>query len=352
MYVTDFSFNLPRSLIAQYPPLIRSNCRLLQLDGPSGGVTHGVFTDLFNKLNAGDLLVFNNTRVIPARIFSRKVSGGKVEILVERILDRHRMLVHLSPSKTLKVGAELLLGDTKNITVTIIARQNALFELFLNNNRDVFSVINAIGKIPLPPYIDRPYNNSDCNLYQTVYSEKPGAVAAPTAGLHFDQLLLTALRAKGIKMAFITLHIGAGTFQPVRVETIKAHVMHAEYSEVSQEVVNAVLHCKARGNRVIAVGTSSVRALEHAANLRKSVLLSPFCGETRIFITPGYHYQVVDALVTNFHLPQSTLIMLVAAFAGYTNIMEAYQQAIIEQYRFLSYGDAMFISYNPKAAQE
>ncbi|HEI9793582.1 TPA: tRNA preQ1(34) S-adenosylmethionine ribosyltransferase-isomerase QueA [Serratia marcescens] len=352
MRVADFSFELPESLIAHYPQAERSACRLLQLDGPSGALTHGVFTDLLDKLEAGDLLVFNNTRVIPARMFGRKVSGGKIEVLVERVLDDHRVLAHVRASKAPKPGAELLLGDDESIAATMVARHETLFELRFNDERDVFTILNAAGHMPLPPYIARPDEDADRELYQTVYSEKPGAVAAPTAGLHFDEPLLAALRAKGVEMAFVTLHVGAGTFQPVRVETIEEHVMHAEYAEVPQEVVDAVLACKARGKRVVAVGTTSVRSLESAAAASKEALIAPFFGDTSIFIYPGYHYQVIDALVTNFHLPESTLIMLVSAFAGYKNTMNAYQQAVAEQYRFFSYGDAMFISRNPQAENE
>lgn len=352
MRVADFSFELPESLIARYPQSERSGCRLLQLDGPSGALTHGVFTDLLDNLEAGDLLVFNNTRVIPARMFGRKVSGGKIEVLVERVLDDHRVLAHVRASKAPKPGADLLLGDDESIAATMVARHDTLFELRFNDERDVFTILNAVGHMPLPPYIDRPDEDADRELYQTVYSEKPGAVAAPTAGLHFDEPLLAALREKGIEMAFVTLHVGAGTFQPVRVETIEEHVMHAEYAEVPQDVVDAVLACKARGKRVVAVGTTSVRSLESAANASKEALIAPFFGDTSIFIFPGYHYQVVDVLVTNFHLPESTLIMLVSAFAGYKNTMNAYQQAVAEQYRFFSYGDAMFISRNPQAEQE
>lgn len=352
MRVADFSFELPESLIAHYPQPERSGCRLLQLDGPSGELKHGVFTDLLDNLEAGDLLVFNNTRVIPARMFGRKVSGGKIEVLVERVLDDHRVLAHVRASKAPKPGTDLLLGDDESIAATMVARHDTLFELRFNDERDVFTILNAAGHMPLPPYIDRPDEDADRELYQTVYSEKPGAVAAPTAGLHFDEPLLAALREKGIEMAFVTLHVGAGTFQPVRVETIEEHVMHAEYAEVPQEVVDAVLACKARGKRVVAIGTTSVRSLESAANASKEALIAPFFDDTSIFIFPGYHYQVVDALVTNFHLPESTLIMLVSAFAGYKNTMHAYQQAVAEQYRFFSYGDAMFISRNPQAEQE
>ncbi|KHS92276.1 tRNA preQ1(34) S-adenosylmethionine ribosyltransferase-isomerase QueA [Pectobacterium parvum] len=352
MRVADFSFELPESLIAHYPQAERSGCRLLSLDGPTGNLTHGVFTDLLDKLNPGDLLVFNNTRVIPARLFGRKASGGKLEVLVERVLDDHRVLAHVRASKAPKPGTELLLGDDENVKATMAARHDALFELHFDDSRDVLSILNDIGHMPLPPYIDRPDEDADRELYQTVYSQRPGAVAAPTAGLHFDEPMLAALREKGIDMAFVTLHVGAGTFQPVRVDTIEDHIMHAEYAEVPQDVVDAVLACKARGNRVIAVGTTSVRSLESAAQASHNAPIEPFFGDTKIFIYPGYHYRIIDALVTNFHLPESTLIMLVSAFAGYQNTMSAYRQAVAEQYRFFSYGDAMFITHNPMAEQE
>ncbi|MCU5772041.1 tRNA preQ1(34) S-adenosylmethionine ribosyltransferase-isomerase QueA [Erwiniaceae bacterium BAC15a-03b] len=352
MRVADFSFELPESLIAHYPQPQRSGCRLLSLDGPSGELNHGVFTDLLSKLNAGDLLVFNNTRVIPARVFGRKASGGKIEVLVERMLDDKRVLAHVRASKAPKPGAELLLGEDESVKATMVARHDALFEIAFDDERAVLDILNAVGHMPLPPYIDRPDEDADRELYQTVYSQRPGAVAAPTAGLHFDEPLLDALREKGVEMAFVTLHVGAGTFQPVRVDSIEDHIMHAEYAEVPQEVVDAVLACKARGNRVVAVGTTSVRSLESAAQACQDALIAPFFDDTKIFIYPGYHYQVIDALVTNFHLPESTLIMLVSAFAGYRHTMHAYQQAVAEQYRFFSYGDAMFISRNPEAEQE
>ncbi|QUG76902.1 tRNA preQ1(34) S-adenosylmethionine ribosyltransferase-isomerase QueA [Erwinia sp. E602] len=352
MRVADFAFELPESLIAHYPQAQRSGCRLLSLNGEDGALQHGVFTDLLDKLNPGDLLVFNNTRVIPARIFGRKASGGKIEVLVERMLDDKRVLAHVRSSKAPKPGSELLLGEDESVQATMTARHDALFEIEFNDNRPVLDILNAIGHMPLPPYIDRPDEDADRELYQTVYSQKPGAVAAPTAGLHFDEPLLAALREKGIESAFVTLHVGAGTFQPVRVDSIEDHIMHAEYAEVPQDVVDAVLACKARGNRVIAVGTTSVRSLESAAQAAGDALIAPFFGDTKIFIYPGYHYQVIDALVTNFHLPESTLIMLVSAFAGYRNTMHAYRQAVAEQYRFFSYGDAMFITRNERAFSE
>ncbi|MCL9668374.1 tRNA preQ1(34) S-adenosylmethionine ribosyltransferase-isomerase QueA [Rosenbergiella epipactidis] len=352
MRVADFNFALPESLIAHYPQPERSACRLLSLDGPSGELQHGVFTDVLDKLQPGDLLVFNNTRVIPARVYGQKASGGKLEMLVERMLDEKRVLAHVRASKAPKPGTELLLGDALDVRATMVARHDTLFEIEFHDSREVLDILNHIGHMPLPPYIDRPDEEADRELYQTVYSAKPGAVAAPTAGLHFDQPLLDALRQKGIETAFVTLHVGAGTFQPVRVESIEDHIMHAEYAEVPQEVVDAVLACKARGNKVVAVGTTSVRSLESAAKAAENALIAPFFDDTQIFIYPGYQYQVIDALITNFHLPESTLIMLVSAFAGYKNTMNAYQQAVEQQYRFFSYGDAMFITQNPQAVNE
>ena len=327
MRVTDFAFELPESLIAHYPMPERSSCRLLSLDGPTGALTHGTFTDILDKLNPGDLLVFNNTRVIPARLFGRKASGGKIEVLVERMLDDKRILAHIRASKAPKPGAELLLGDDESIKATMLARHGALFEVEFNDERPVLEILNGIGHMPLPPYIDRPDEDADRELYQTVYGTRPGAVAAPTAGLHFDEPLLDKLRAKGVEMAFVTLHVGAGTFQPVRVDSIEEHTMHSECAEVPQEVVDAVLAAK-------------------------DALIAPFFDDTQIFIYPGYQYQVIDALVTNFHLPESTLIMLVSAFAGYQHTMNAYKVAVEQKYRFFSYGDAMFITYNPQAISE
>ena len=343
MRVADFAFDLPDSLIARYPQTERSGCRLLSLDGPSGELTHGRFTDVLDKLNRGDLLVFNNTRVIPARVFGRKASGGKIEVLVERMLDDKRVLAHVRASKAPKPGAALLLGEDESVKATMVARHDALFEIVFEDDRAVLDILNAVGHMPLPPYIDRPDEASDRELYQTVYSERPGAVAAPTAGLHFDEPLLAALREKGVEMAFVTLHVGAGTFQPVRVDTIEEHIMHAEYAEVPQEVVDAVLACKARGNKVVAVGTTSVRSLESAAQASEQALIAPFFDDTKIFIYPGYRFKVIDGLITNFHLPESTLLMLVSALAGRDHILNAYQIAVKERYRFFSFGDAMFI---------
>ncbi len=351
MLVADFAFELPQTLIARYPLSQRSGCRLLSLDGPTGSLSHGIFTDLLDKLASGDLLVFNNTRVIPARLLGRKASGGRLEVLVERIMGKHSALAHIKASKGLKPGMELYLGDHETIKAWVVARPDARYELYFDDPRDLMTLLNESGHVPLPPYLNRPDEPIDREHYQTVYSERPGAVAAPTAGLHFDEPLLAALREKGVEMVFVTLHVGAGTFQPVRVEHIAQHVMHAEYAEVSQDVVDAVLACKARGKRIVAVGTTAVRCLESAALVGENTLIAPFVGDTRIFIYPGFQYRVVDALVTNFHLPESTLIMLVCAFAGYEHTMNAYRQAVAAGYRFFSYGDAMFISHNGQVTQ-
>lgn len=345
MRVADFSFSLPEELIARYPQPERTASRLLSLNGTTGTLTHGAFPDVLDNIQAGDLMVFNNTRVIPARMFGRKASGGKIEVLVERVLDDQRILAHVRSSKSPKPNTELLLGDDESVRATMLARHDALFEIRFDDPRCVFTILDAIGHMPLPPYIDRPDEESDKERYQTVYNTTPGAVAAPTAGLHFDDALLEKLKAKGVELAFVTLHVGAGTFQPVRVDTLEEHHMHSEYADVSQDVVDAVLACKARGNRVIAVGTTSVRSLESAAKAAgDDALIAPFQRDTDIFIYPGIQFKVVDALVTNFHLPESTLIMLVSAFAGYEHTMYAYQQAVEHKYRFFSYGDAMFIT--------
>lgn len=341
MRVADFSFDLPDELIARFPKKDRTSSRLLSLDGPTGEISHKVFSDILELVTENDLLIFNNTRVIPARMFGQKASGGKVEVLVERVLDEHRVLAHVRASKSLKPGNEVILeGKAK---ATMIARHDTLFELEFDHSKNVLDTLNDIGHMPLPPYIDRPDDEADRERYQTVYGEKPGAVAAPTAGLHFDEPLMAALKNKGVNMAFVTLHVGAGTFQPVRVETIDEHVMHSEYIEVPQDVVDAVAQTKASGGRVIAVGTTSMRSLESAAKIHGGKLDTYF-GDTDIFIFPGYQFNVVDAMVTNFHLPESTLIMLVSAFSGQDNIMGAYNTAIEQKYRFFSYGDAMFLT--------
>ncbi|MBD1582036.1 tRNA preQ1(34) S-adenosylmethionine ribosyltransferase-isomerase QueA [Pseudoalteromonas sp. S16_S37] len=341
MRVADFSFELPDELIARHPKKERSSSRLLALDGNSGEISHKIFTDILDFLQPNDIMIFNNTKVIPARMFGQKSTGGKVEVLVERVLDEHRVLAHVRSSKSPKEGATLILeGKAEAI---MLGRHGELFELQFTAEQGVFEILEEIGHMPLPPYIDRPDEEEDKQRYQTVYNEKPGAVAAPTAGLHFDEKLLQQIKDKGVDMAFITLHVGAGTFQPVRVESVDEHVMHSEYIEVPEQVVEAIVAAKAKGGRVIAVGTTSVRSLESAAKVHGGQLQA-FTGDTDIFIYPGYEFKVVDAMVTNFHLPESTLIMLVSAFAGQTHIMNAYRTAIEQKYRFFSYGDAMFLT--------
>ncbi|XQE67995.1 tRNA preQ1(34) S-adenosylmethionine ribosyltransferase-isomerase QueA [Pseudomonas sp. P3C3] len=342
MRVADFQFDLPDSLIARHPLAERRASRLLVLDGPTGALAHRQFADLLEYLRPGDLMVFNDTRVIPARLFGQKASGGKLEVLVERVLDEYRVLAHVRSSKSPKPGSLILIeggGEAE-----MLSRQEALFELRFSE--PVLPLLDRVGHMPLPPYIDRPDEAADRERYQTVYSDKSkaGAVAAPTAGLHFDEALLAAIREKGIDTVFVTLHVGAGTFQPVRVERIEDHHMHREWLQVGQDVVDAVAACRARGGRVIAVGTTSVRSLESAA---RDGELKAFSGDTDIFLYPGKRFHVVDALVTNFHLPESTLLMLVSAFAGYPETMAAYAAAVEQQYRFFSYGDAMFITRNP-----
>ncbi|MFT0181017.1 MULTISPECIES: tRNA preQ1(34) S-adenosylmethionine ribosyltransferase-isomerase QueA [Pseudomonas] len=342
MHVADFHFDLPESLIARHPLAERRGSRLLVLDGPSGELSHRHFADLLGYLRPGDLMVFNDTRVIPARLFGQKASGGKLEILVERVLDEERVLAHVRSSKSPKPGSRILIDG--GAEAEMVARHEALFELKFAE--PVLPLLERVGHMPLPPYIDRPDEAEDRERYQTVYARNAGAVAAPTAGLHFDEPLLDAIRAKGVATAFVTLHVGAGTFQPVRVERIEDHHMHREWLQVDQAVVDAVAACRARGGRVIAVGTTSVRSLESAA---RDGQLKAFAGETDIFLYPGRPFHVVDALVTNFHLPESTLLMLVSAFAGYRETMAAYATAVAEGYRFFSYGDAMFITRNPGA---
>jgi S-adenosylmethionine:tRNA ribosyltransferase-isomerase len=348
----DFFYELPDSLIARAPAAERRGSRLLQLDGSTGQLVHGQFPDLLNLVEPGDLMVFNNTRVIPARLFGNKESGGQVEVLIERVLDNQRVLAHTRASKAPKVGSQVILQDGTRIR--LVARHDAMFEWEFPGDEPVLVVLERIGHMPLPPYIDREDVEADRERYQTVYGEKQGAVAAPTAGLHFDELMLEQLREKGVKIAFVTLHVGAGTFQNMRVDNITEHQMHSEIMDVSEQVCELVRATKAAGKRVIAVGTTSVRSLESAAqgfaDPSQKGAIHPYQGETNIFIYPGYQFQVVDALVTNFHLPESTLIMLVSAFAGYGFTMAAYREAVAQQYRFFSYGDAMFITRNPAAA--
>lgn len=350
MHRSDFHFELPDELIARYPQAERSSSRLLTLDGENSAIEHRHFKDLVHLLEADDLLVFNDTRVIPARLLGSKVSGGKVEVLVERILDSHRVMAHVRSNRAPKAGTELLLEEKVNARV--LGRDDALFEIEFDHAKPVLAWLEEFGHMPLPPYIDRPDEQSDRERYQTVYGHKPGAVAAPTAGLHFDQAMLDALKAKGVRFAHVTLHVGAGTFQPVRVDNVFEHKMHSEYAEVPETVVTAVEATKARGGRVIAVGTTSVRSLESAAHFSPTGKLAPLAGDTDIFIFPGYEFKVVDAMITNFHLPESTLIMLVSAFSGYEAVMNAYRSAVEQKYRFFSYGDAMFITRKPPIGSE
>ena len=339
MKLSDFKFDCPPELIAQYPTADRTASRLLSLDGETGNLTDSQFTDLPSLLTPNDLLVFNNTKVIPARLLGQKVTGGKVEILVERVLDQHRVLAHLRSSKSPSAGGKLIMES--ELEVEVLSRQQALFELYFHHEQDVMSLLTQYGRMPLPPYIERDVEAKDSDRYQTVYAEKTGAVAAPTAGLHFDEAILQRIADIGVQSAYVTLHVGAGTFQPVRVDDIDQHQMHSEWIEVTEQVCQQIEQTRQRGGRVIAVGTTSVRALESAS---QSGTIQPYQGETDIFIYPGYQFQQVDAMVTNFHLSESTLLMLVSAFAGKDNILKAYQHAVDQHYRFFSYGDAMFMT--------
>ena len=336
---SDFYFDLPEELIAHYPPEKRTDSRLLCISRETGDVSHRQFTDFPALLNPGDLLVFNNTRVIPARLFGQKESGGKVEVMLERVMAENQILAQVRASKTPKTGSTIIF--TADAKAEVLGREGEFFILAFPETVDLMQLLDEIGHMPLPPYIKREDELLDKERYQTVYGEKQGAVAAPTAGLHFDEALLAEIEAKGIETAKVTLHVGAGTFQPVRTELIEEHKMHAEYLEVDETVCAKVNACRARGGRVIAVGTTSVRCLETAS---QSGEISPYKGDSSIFIYPGYEFKSVDALLTNFHLPESTLIMLVSTLAGRENILKAYNEAIKEQYRFFSYGDATFIS--------
>jgi len=338
MRISDFDYHLPPELIAQAPLPERSGARMLCVDGMSGVVTDRRFLDLAGLLAPEDLLVFNDTRVIPARMLGFKQdTGGRVEVLVERVLDDTGVLAHVRSSKSPPAGTRLLLED--QVPAVVEGRDGDLFRLRFQG--PVLALLEQYGHMPLPPYIERQDDASDRSRYQTVFARSPGAVAAPTAGLHFDDAMLARIRGLGIDTAAVTLHVGAGTFQPVRVDDIASHVMHAEVAEVSRQVCDQVDACRRRGGRVVAVGTTSVRSLESAA---ATGALQPFSGDTRLFITPGYRFRVVDAMITNFHLPQSTLLMLVSAFCGHGHMLAAYRHAVARRYRFFSYGDAMFLS--------
>ena len=338
MKISDFDFQLPEQLIAQLPAEKRRHSRLLTLDGNTGEVRDRMFAEFADFLRAGDVMVFNDTRVIKARLFAAKESGGKVEILIERILDERHALAMIRASHAPKLDSYLRV--TQDSGLTVLGRENDLYKLRLDAAAPLLEWLEQHGSLPLPPYISRKPDNIDESRYQTVYASKPGAVAAPTAGLHFDEDMLAALRNKGVKLVYVTLHVGAGTFQPVRVEDVRDHQMHSEWYHVPQETVDAVLEAKASGGRVLAVGTTSLRALESAAG--QGQLHSGY-GDTNLFILPGYQFHVVDRLLTNFHLPKSTLFMLVCAFGGMVNMKRAYRHAVEELYRFFSYGDAMLI---------
>jgi S-adenosylmethionine:tRNA ribosyltransferase-isomerase len=335
---SDFHYNLPDAQIARHPSRVRSASRLLCIRPDTGSLLDSRFSDFPGRLERGDLLVFNDTRVIPARLWGVKASGGRVEVLVERITADHEVLAQVRASKSPRAGSTLLLDNS--LTVHVLERVNDLYRLAFEGQPTVLDLLAKHGHVPLPPYINRNDEPQDQARYQTIYAKTPGAVAAPTAGLHFDDAVMQQLQARGVERAFITLHVGAGTFQPLRVERLEDHVMHHECFEISAATCEKIAETRRRGGRVVAVGTTVVRTLEAAC---KDGLPEPCKGETNLFITPGYTFRCVDALLTNFHLPESTLLMLVCAFAGYERMMQAYEHAIEGGYRFYSYGDAMFI---------
>ena len=339
MKTSDFEFDLPEQLIAQHPLPERSASRLLTLDRANGRISDRRFAELPDLLRADDLLVFNNTRVIPARLWAAKSSGGRVEIMLERLINARMALAQLRANRKPVLESELVIEG--NVRLRVVGREGEFWRLEVLDGPDWPALLEAVGHMPLPPYIERADGPGDRERYQTVYGQVPGAVAAPTAGLHFDEALLARIDALGVRRAFCTLHVGAGTFQPVRAERIEDHVMHAEWLRVDQGLVDAVAETRARGGRVIAVGTTAVRSLETAA---ASGQLQPYTGDSRLFIYPGYPFRVVDGMITNFHLPGSTLIMLVSAFAGREAVLAAYRHAVEQEYRFFSYGDAMWIS--------
>ncbi len=339
MQRSDFYYDLPAGLIAQEPLPERGSSRLLCLDGSDGKVMDRKFDELCTLLRPGDLLIFNNTRVIPARLFATKPTGGKVEVLIERILDNNHVVAQIGASKPLRINCHVELEN--GVRVRIEGREAGFYRLHIDDTRPVLSLLEEIGHVPLPPYLGRGDSYVDIERYQTVYARFDGAVAAPTAGLHFDRALMARLDSVGVNAAYVTLHIGAGTFQPVRVNDIREHRMHREYFEVTAPVCEQVRETRRNGGRVIAVGTTVVRSLEAVS---REDGISPYKGETDIFIYPGYEFRTVDAIITNFHMPESTLLMLICAFAGKDNVLAAYGHAIKRRYRFYSYGDAMFIT--------
>ncbi|HFE38812.1 MAG TPA: tRNA preQ1(34) S-adenosylmethionine ribosyltransferase-isomerase QueA [Gammaproteobacteria bacterium] len=340
MQKTDFQFDLPSSLIAQYPTASRTGSRLLHLNRKTNNIQDKGFADILRLLNPGDLLVMNNTRVIPARLYGKKDTGGKVEVLIERVLDRRKALAFVRASKSPKLNSRLNFNNNE-VMAEIIARHGDLFELQFSPEQNLLDVLHDLGEIPLPPYMTRAAGAHDTARYQTVFAKYDGAVAAPTAGLHFDEKLMQEISRQGVNMAYVTLHVGAGTFMPVRVGNILEHKMHKERIEVTPAVCEQIRETRKNGGRVIAVGTTVVRSLESAA---LGGVLQAINEETDIFIYPGFKFNVVDALITNFHLSESTLLMLVCAFADRKQILDAYAHAVKEKYRFFSYGDAMFIS--------
>jgi S-adenosylmethionine:tRNA ribosyltransferase-isomerase len=343
MKTRDFYYDLPPELIAQHPAKQRTDSRLLHLNRKQASIEDRQFIDFPALIQPDDVLVFNNTRVIPARLFGHKPTGGKVEILIERITSEHSALAHVRASKTPKIGSDIILevsGSSPPASFKVTDRQGSLFLLSTDSGSKITDILEHSGHMPLPPYIERSDDEQDLDRYQTVYAQQPGAVAAPTAGLHLDEDILATIKTKGVQTAFVTLHVGAGTFQPVRTENISDHSMHSEFVVVPEETVSLCHQARQRGGRIVAIGTTAVRSLETASAAGE---LQPFNGETDIFIYPGYEFKSVDALLTNFHLPESTLLMLVCAFAGYETTMRAYNHAVKQAYRFFSYGDAMFI---------
>lgn len=338
MRTEDFDFYLPPALIAQHPTSDRTASRMLYLNGTSDQLEDKTFLDLPNFLHAGDLIVFNDTRVIKARLFGKKQSGGDVEVLIERVINQYIAYAHVRASRAPKIGSRLLLSDAFEVVVS--ARHDDLFELHFLSEPSVLDLLEQHGALPLPPYITHVATSDDEERYQTVFSKHLGAVAAPTAGLHFSEEMLERIKQKGVEIAYVTLHVGAGTFQPVRVDNIEEHKMHSELYNIPQVTIDMIMQTKLKGRKVTAIGTTALRALESAAQDGKLIAGH---NETSIFITPGYQFKVVDRLFTNFHLPKSTLLMLVSAFGGINNIKQAYAFAINKQYRFFSYGDAMLI---------
>ena len=338
MKKSDFYYELPAELIAQKPLAERSSSRLLCLHKDTEKMDDKQFTDFLDLLNKEDLLVLNNTKVIPARLFGHKETGGKVEILIERVLGNQEVLAHTRASKSPKAGNIIQLDE--GFQCEVLGRENDLFHLRFLGEQDLADILQKIGHMPLPPYIERADDDNDQTRYQTVFAEKSGAVAAPTAGLHFDNAMMARIKEKGVQIAFVTLHVASGTFRPVKTDDLSEHIMHKEFFNVPIETVDAIESVKKNGGRVIAIGTTAVRSLESAS---KSGQLIACSGDTNLFITPGYEFKTVDAMITNFHLPESTLLMLVSAFAGYERMKKLYAHAIAEKYRFFSYGDAMFL---------